>query len=107
MKKDDVFAFTAPDGVRRKAIVLTSVVRFDANFPEAAEVLYLCYTVDKQLLFIKCMETDWAAYPSSKYMDDEYNPADGLILDDSDIAIIATNVAMPFEYIDMLGRYDL
>lgn len=98
MKKEDVFTFTTPDGVQNKAIVLSSIAKFDSNFPDAAEVKYLCYTADKQLVFINCMETDWAMYPSSKYMDDDYNPADGLILGNSDIDIIAVNAFLPYEH---------
>lgn len=90
MKKDEVFTFTAPNGAQREAIVLSSIAKFDPNFPDAAEVKYLCYVAaEKKLLSIKCMETDWEIYPSSKYMDDEYNPADGLVLSNSDIDVVA------------------
>lgn len=102
MKRNDVFTFIAPNGAQREAIVLDSTARFDSSFPDAAEVKYLCYVAaEKKLLSIKCMETDLEIYPSSKYMDDEYNPADGLVLSSSDIDVVA-NIG---EYTARIWRY--
>lgn len=75
MKKNDVFTFTAPNGVEVQAVVLNKVTHF-AETTENYSATYLCYSQNRLFTWIHSERTLPVCIGQDEYGDDRFEYQD-------------------------------
>ena len=101
MKKNDVFTFTAPNGVEVQAVVLNKITHF-AETTENYSATYLCYSQNRLFTWIHSERTLPVCIDQDEYGDDRFEYQD--ITEDMYGETIVDYAILP-DYDAMLENY--